>query len=123
MRHHPDGPSNARDHPGKCSSLADVFRPDRLDRPALVVAPTSLVANWRDEAQRFAPDLRVLVVHGPGRHGLHEEMPRHDLVITTYPLLLRDRDALVAQAYSVLVFDEAQSIKNAKSQAAKPETA
>jgi hypothetical protein len=38
-------------------------------------------------------------VHGPGRHGLHEDMARHDLVITTYPLLLRDRDALVAQPY------------------------
>ena len=91
----------------------------RLAQPALVVAPTSLVANWRDEAQRFAPDLDVLVVHGPGRHGLHEEMAGHDIVITTYPLLLRDRDALVAQSYSVLVLDEAQSIKNAKSQAAK----
>ena len=91
----------------------------RLDLPALVVAPTSLVANWHDEARRFAPDLDVLVVHGPGRHGLHEDMASHDLVITTYPLLLRDRDALVAQPYSVLVLDEAQSIKNAKSQAAK----
>jgi superfamily II DNA or RNA helicase len=94
-------------------------RRDRLDRPALVLAPTSLVANWADEAARFAPDLDVLVVHGPERHGLHEEIPNHDLVITTYPLLLRDRDALVAHAYSVLVLDEAQAIKNAKSQAAK----
>ena len=91
----------------------------RLDRPALVLAPTSLVANWSDEAQRFAPDLSVLVVHGPERHGLHEEIPRHDIVITTYPLLLRDRDALLEHAYSVLVLDEAQAIKNAKSQAAK----
>jgi superfamily II DNA or RNA helicase len=94
-------------------------RRGRLDKPALVLAPTSLVANWHDEAQRFAPDLDVLVVHGPERHGLHEEIPQHDLVITTYPLLLRDRDALVAHTYSVLVLDEAQAIKNAKSQVAK----
>jgi len=91
----------------------------RLERPALVLAPTSLVANWRDEAHRFAPDLSVLVVHGPERHALHADIPGHDLVITTYPLLLRDRDALLAHAYSVLVLDEAQAIKNAKSQAAK----
>jgi hypothetical protein len=91
----------------------------RLGQPALVIAPTSLVGNWRDEAARFAPDLSVLVVHGPERAGLHAEIPRHDLIITTYPLLLRDRDALAEHAYSVLVLDEAQAIKNAKSQAAK----
>ena len=91
----------------------------RLDHPALIVAPTSLVANWRNEARRFAPDLSVLVVHGPARAGLHEAIPRHDLVITTYPLLARDRDELIARDYAVLVLDEAQAIKNAKSQAAK----
>jgi len=94
-------------------------RRGRLERPALVVAPTSLVANWHDEAGRFAPDLSVLVLHGPERGGLHEAIPRHDLVVTTYPLLLRDREALLAHAYSVLVLDEAQAIKNARSQAAK----
>ncbi|MBN8727173.1 MAG: DEAD/DEAH box helicase [Xanthomonadales bacterium] len=91
----------------------------RLRQPALVIAPTSLVGNWRDEAARFAPELSVLVVHGPERASLHAEVPAHDLVISTYPLLLRDREALLAHDYSVLVLDEAQAIKNAKSQAAK----
>ena len=91
----------------------------RLDAPVLIVAPTSLVANWRDEAQRFAPSLSVLVLHGPARAGLHEAIPRHDLVITTYPLLPRDRDELVAHEYALLVLDEAQAIKNAKTQWAK----
>ena len=91
----------------------------RLDRPALVIAPTSLVANWHDEAARFAPDLRVLVLHGPQRHGAHAEIGNHDLVITTYPLLLRDHALLAESAYSVLVLDEAQAIKNARSQAAR----
>jgi len=98
--------------------LAEKHR-GRLDKPALVIAPTSLVANWHDEAERFVPDLSVLVVHGPARAGLHAEIPHHDLVITTYPLLMRDRDALIEHDYSVLVLDEAQVIKNAKSQAAK----
>jgi superfamily II DNA or RNA helicase len=91
----------------------------RLEQPALIVAPTSLVANWRDEAHRFAPDLSVLVLHGPARAGLHDAIPHHDLVITTYPLLARDRDALLGHQYALLVLDESQVVKNAKSQAAK----
>ncbi|MCK9538971.1 SNF2-related protein [Dokdonella sp.] len=91
----------------------------RLDRPALVIAPTSLVGNWQAETARFAPMLKSLVVHGPERGGLHAEIPQYDLVITTYPLLLRDRAALVAHRYSVLVLDEAQAIKNARAKVAK----
>ena len=90
-----------------------------LDAPALILAPTSLVANWRDEAVRFAPALSVLVLHGPQRASLHETIPQFDLVITTYPLLLRDRDELLAHEYSLLVLDESQAVKNARSQAAK----
>ncbi|MFZ1390157.1 MAG: DEAD/DEAH box helicase [Dokdonella sp.] len=90
-----------------------------LNRPVLIVAPTSLVSNWRDEAARFAPDLSVLVLHGPSRGGLHEAIPHHDVVITTYPLLARDRDELLAHEYALLVLDESQVVKNSKSQAAK----
>lgn len=91
----------------------------RLDLPALVVAPTSLVGNWRDEAARFAPDLRVLVLHGSGRAARYEAIVDSDLVITTYPLLPRDRDSLCEQRFSLLILDEAQAIKNARSQAAQ----
>lgn len=91
----------------------------RLEKPALVVAPTSLVGNWRDEAARFAPDLRVLVLHGADRADRYEAIVDSDLVITTYPLLPRDRDSLCAQEFSILIFDEAQAIKNARSQAAQ----
>ena len=91
----------------------------RLKHPALVVAPTSLVGNWRDEASRFAPDLGVLVLHGANRAARYEEIQQHDLVITTYPLLPRDRDDLVKQQFSLLIMDEAQAIKNSRSQAAQ----
>ena len=91
----------------------------RLDSPALVVAPTSLVGNWRDEAARFAPDLNVLVLHGADRAARYEAITESDLVITTYPLLPRDRDDLCKQQFSLLVMDEAQAIKNARSQAAQ----
>jgi superfamily II DNA or RNA helicase len=90
-----------------------------LDHPALVVAPTSLVWNWRAEAQRFAPKLRVLILHGSARDENFAAMPDHHLIITTYPLLARDRDVLVQQPFSLLILDEAQAIKNARTQAAK----
>ncbi|WP_051278221.1 DEAD/DEAH box helicase [Solimonas flava] len=90
----------------------------RLDRPALVVAPTSLVFNWRREAARFAPDLRVLVVHGHERRKRFSAMAHVDLVLTTYALLPRDLDALRRQRWHLLILDEAQNIKNPRSKAA-----
>lgn len=84
----------------------------RLDRPALVIAPTSLMANWRREAERFAPDLRVLVLHGQGRREHFDAIDGHDLVLTTYPLVARDHAVLSAQDWHLLILDEAQTIKN-----------
>ncbi len=91
----------------------------RLDQPVLVVAPTSLVGNWQSEAARFAPMLKVLVIHGIDRADRYAEVAAHDLVITTYPLLPRDRAHLLQQRFALLVLDEAQAIKNSKSQAAR----
>jgi superfamily II DNA or RNA helicase len=91
----------------------------RLEQPALVVAPTSLVGNWQAEAARFAPALKVLVIHGADRADRYDAIAAHDLVITTYPLLPRDREQLIAQRFAMLVLDEAQAIKNASSQAAR----
>lgn len=86
----------------------------RTDLPSLVVAPTSLMANWRDEAAQFAPDLKVLTLHGPSRAARFEEIAGADIVLTTYPLLVRDQETLLAQAFHFLILDEAQFIKNPK---------
>jgi superfamily II DNA or RNA helicase len=91
----------------------------RLDKPALVVLPTSLIFNWKHEAARFAPGLKVLSLHGKERHGLFERMTGHDVALTTYPLLWRDHEALEKQDYHLLILDEAQTVKNAGSQAAQ----
>ncbi|GGH50296.1 hypothetical protein GCM10010975_03120 [Comamonas phosphati] len=90
----------------------------RLDRPCLVIAPVSLLGNWRAEAARFAPDLRTRVWHGAGRHdtGFAEDC---DLLIAPYSLLQRDRERWLAQSWHVVVLDEAQQIKNASTQAAQ----
>ncbi|MFC5474423.1 DEAD/DEAH box helicase [Paraherbaspirillum soli] len=90
----------------------------RLDRPALVVLPTSLVFNWQAEAQRMAPGLRVLTLQGPDRSRHFGRMAEHDVVLTTYPLLWRDRSALEAQPFHLLILDEAQTVKNAASRCA-----
>ncbi len=84
----------------------------RMDRPALVVAPTSLMANWRREAGRFTPELRVLTLHGNARHDSFSRIADHDIVLTTYALLPRDAEVLAAQQYHLVVLDEAQAIKN-----------
>ena len=91
----------------------------RLDKPALVVLPTSLIFNWKHEAARFAPGLSVLSLHGKERHALFERVAEHDVVLTTYPLLWRDHEALEKQDYHLLILDEAQTVKNAGSQAAQ----
>ncbi|MCC7310858.1 MAG: DEAD/DEAH box helicase [Sulfuritalea sp.] len=88
----------------------------RADRPSLVVATTSLMANWRDEAAQFTPGLNVLILHGKDRAERFGEIAAADLVLTTYPLLVRDRETLLAQDWHLLVMDEAQFIKNPKAQ-------
>jgi superfamily II DNA or RNA helicase len=90
----------------------------RLDRPALVVLPTSLIFNWQAEAQRMAPALRLLTLQGPDRARRFARIAEHDVVLTTYPLLWRDIEALAAQRFHLLILDEAQTVKNAGSRSA-----
>ncbi len=84
----------------------------RLDAPALVVCPTSLVTNWESEALRFAPSLRVLRLHGRERAGSFAAIGEADLVLSTYALLPRDAEALLPVEWHLVVLDEAQAIKN-----------
>ena len=91
----------------------------RLDKPALIVLPTSLIFNWKNEAARFAPSLSVLSLHGPERKSRFEEIATSDVVLTTYPLLWRDAEELMQHSYHLLILDEAQTVKNARSQGAE----
>ncbi|MFZ2971585.1 MAG: DEAD/DEAH box helicase [Ferribacterium limneticum] len=91
----------------------------RLDKPALIILPTSLIFNWKNEAARFAPDLKVLSLHGPERKVLFPQIMQHDVVLTTYPLLWRDAEELMQHSYHLLILDEAQTVKNAQSQSAE----
>ncbi|MCA8996567.1 MAG: DEAD/DEAH box helicase [Planctomycetaceae bacterium] len=87
--------------------------------PSLVVVPKSLMFNWMQESQRFAPALKCLEYSGADRHAQAELIPRSDLVLTTYGTLRRDINSLKEIQFDYVVLDEAQTIKNAASQAAK----
>ncbi len=88
----------------------------RLTSPVLVVAPTSLVGNWRRELHKFAPSLRVLVLHGPRRRERFGRITEVDVVISTYPLVLRDMEVLSQHRFYLQVLDEAHTVKNVRSQ-------
>ncbi|MCU0868027.1 MAG: DEAD/DEAH box helicase [Burkholderiales bacterium] len=91
----------------------------RLDRPVLIVAPTSVLPNWRAEAARFAPTLRVHVSHGLKRRADFGHLRDFDIVLTAYALLARDEATLAAEAFHAVILDEAQLIKNARTKAAR----
>lgn len=91
----------------------------RMDKPCLIIAPTSLMSNWRRETEQFTPSLKVLTLQGNDRHRRFQLIPEHDLVLSTYPLLHRDEEQLLAYDYHILVLDEAQIVKNPLSKAAK----
>ena len=84
-------------------------------RPSLVVCPASLVENWRREAARFAPGLRVFIHHGTNRLASAEAAAAHDLFITSYGTLGRDADLFAELDLATLVADEAQHAKNRRS--------
>jgi SNF2 family DNA or RNA helicase len=89
----------------------------RLTRPALIVAPTSLVPGWAREFGKFAPHLNVLVLHGSRRHERFRDIREADVVVTSYPLLTRDLETFEAYEFRILILDEAQAIKNLASRA------
>jgi len=85
----------------------------------LVVCPSSLVWNWRREAEHFLPDLSVLTIDGSDRERKFAAIPEHRLVVTSYALLRRDIERYRGLEFAAVILDEAQHIKNPESQNAK----
>lgn len=86
----------------------------KLDLPVLIVAPTSVLPNWRRELERFVPGMDVHLFHGPDRHGSIQDFADTDILITSYALLRRDAKRYLTSAFSFVILDEAQAIKNPK---------
>ena len=98
-----------------------------LPLPSLIVCPASLVYNWGQEFARFSPGIRVLLIAGTAKERqeqLEEQMRMEasegaQVIITSYDLLKRDREAYLGRTFEYEIIDEAQVIKNAKTQGAK----
>lgn len=98
-----------------------------LPLPSLIVCPASLVYNWGQEFARFSPEIRVLLIAGTAKERqeqLEEQMRMEasegaQVIITSYDLLKRDREAYLGRTFEYEIIDEAQVIKNAKTQGAK----
>jgi len=91
-------------------------------RPVLLICPTSVINNWRKEAERFTPDLSVLVHHGPDRrrkNSFQAAAEGHAMVISSFGLMQRDVAMLQAVDWAGVVLDEAQNIKNPESKQSK----
>lgn len=91
----------------------------RLTEPALIVVPTSLVANWTAELAAFAPHLRVTVLHGLERHARRATIDNTHVAITTYTVLTRDIAEMRDIEWHMVVLDEAQVIKSPDAKATR----
>lgn len=91
----------------------------RLEKPSLVVLPTTLIFNWKKEFEKFLPSVSLSIHHGPSRTKDLDELQKKQLILTTYRTLAVDIFLLKKVEYQVLILDEAQAIKNSKSQTAQ----
>jgi len=104
---------------GKTLEAIALLTSREQDRPHLVVCPTSVVGNWERELQRFAPGMAVQRHHGPERAESRRAFTAGQVTVTSYALLRRDIGLLEDVAWDVVVFDEAQQIKNPSSKGAR----
>lgn len=86
--------------------------PPKADSPALIICPTSLIANWVREFERFASGITVMVHRGPNRAGIYRELQRTSIVVTTYDTMVNDISIFSSFEWSWVICDEAQAIKN-----------
>jgi SNF2 family DNA or RNA helicase len=92
-----------------------VKSPPLPESPALVVCPTSLIANWVREIEKFAPSLSVMVHRGAYRAGIYRDLQKSSVVITTYDTMVNDISIISSFEWSWVICDEAQAIKNPES--------
>ena len=90
-----------------------------LRRPSLIVAPVSVIGNWQREMRRFTPELRLVVLHGSRRRESFAAVADSDVVVTGYPQLQLDSEFLLSCEFELVVLDEAQMIKNPRTNVAQ----
>ncbi|PJI10281.1 DNA helicase [Clostridium sp. CT7] len=89
------------------------------DKKALIICPTSLIYNWKDELKKFAPDLKVLIIHGAERKKAIDSISENDVILTTYGTLRMDVESYNDIVFDYCIIDEAQNIKNASAKSSQ----
>ena len=94
--------------------LSHLKRSQKLEKPVLIVVPLTVLFNWKNELQRFAPPLKVLTYQGqkPDREQLYNSFQEFDVILVSYGILLQDRNKLSAIRWEYAILDESQKIKN-----------
>lgn len=104
---------------GKTVQAAAFFSLLQKNSSILLIVPTSLLFNWRQELERFCPSLPLYIHHGAKRDKRGEELPAHGVFLTTYATLRVDLGLWKERVFDAIVLDEAQLIKNADSETAR----
>jgi SNF2 family DNA or RNA helicase len=104
---------------GKTVQVIAALTNDTAARPNLIVAPATLLENWRREFVKFAPGMKVAVHRGGGRTGFPSMLRAQDVVITSYDTAVRDLALLKMVPWHFVILDEAQAIKNADTRRAR----
>jgi len=91
----------------------------RMERPFLVLSPTSVLPNWLAECRRLTPHLKIVSLHGAERAERFFMVPDCDIVFSTYPILVRDVEFFTTSIWHAVILDEAQAIKNSSTRAAQ----
>ena len=96
------------------SMLLKLKENNSLKLPSLIVVPLTLIFNWWEEIQKFAPELKALRYYGNRADRLRQlkKFPDHDVVLCSYGVVLQDQKSLSAEAFNYLILDESQKIKN-----------
>jgi SNF2 family DNA or RNA helicase len=103
---------------GKTLQTIAFIASDKSELPSLIIAPTTLIYNWQSEVEKFAPELRTIVITGnpEDREELRKSINQYDMVITSYPLIRRDIESYKDMKFKYCILDEAQQIKNPSAQ-------
>ena len=88
-------------------------------KKSIVITPTSLIYNWRDEFNKFAPSLKVGIIHGDKKNRVVMMEKEFDVIVTTYGLIKNDYEYYKEKEFDFCIIDEAQNIKNSKAQNTK----
>ena len=89
-----------------------------LNKPSLIIMPTSLIGNWKNEIHKFTPEITYIELYGVDRAKKFKEIEKYDVILTTYQLAQRDEEKYQDKRFKYIILDEAQKIKNPKTKMA-----